>query len=139
MSRSEILSSPKRPELECALPAYLQRDLDAFKQGLKEGSAWLLKFPPSAAEKPNELSYSNSAYSEHLGSTIYRLLIAYCEFVRTSDDPNFRRSLQKLLPRIQALDVEVLIADTPYLTALQRDFLTVYLNARRRELFGGAR
>ena len=41
MSRSEIFSSPKRPELECALPAYLQRDLDAFKQGLKEGSGLL--------------------------------------------------------------------------------------------------
>lgn len=259
-----------------------------------EGSVWLLKFPPSASEKPNELSYSNSAYSEHLGSTICRLLgveaqetrlgthlngsrrvvcacrdftvsgmrlldfcsiknsvlesssdgtgteladvlesiggqqfvdptlvlerfwdmfvvdalignfdrhngnwgfladdatgkvslapvfdcgscllpqadeaimrkvlsdetelkariyafpasmlkqggrkIAYCDFIRTSDDPDFRRSLQKLLPRIKAFDVEALIADTPYLTALQRDFLTVYLSARRRELFGG--
>ncbi len=65
--------------------------------------------------------------------------IAYCDFIRTSDDPDFRRSLQKLLPRIRALDVEALIADTPYLTALQRDFLTVYLIARRCELFGGVR
>lgn len=30
MSRSEILSLPKRPELEHALPAYLQHDLDAL-------------------------------------------------------------------------------------------------------------
>lgn len=257
-----------------------------------EGSVWMLKFPPSAAEKPNELSYSNSAYSEHIGSTIYRLLgieaqetrlgthqngnrkvvcackdftvpgkrlldfcsiknsvlesssggtgtelpevlesiegqhfvdpstvlerfwemfvvdafignfdrhngnwgflvddvtgkvslapvfdcgscllpqadetimrkvisdeaelkariytfpasmlkqggrkISYCEFFWTSDNPDFRRLLQKLSPRILALDVESLIADTPYLTALQREFLKTYLNARRRELF----
>lgn len=39
-----------------------------------EGAVWLLKFPPSAADKPNELSYSNSSISEHLGSTVYRLL-----------------------------------------------------------------
>ena len=39
-----------------------------------ENAVWLLKFPPSAAEKPNDLSYSNSSLSEHLGSTIYRQL-----------------------------------------------------------------
>ena len=39
-----------------------------------EGAVWLIKFPPSAADKPNELSYSNSCISEHLGSTIFRLL-----------------------------------------------------------------
>ena len=39
-----------------------------------ENAVWLLKFPPSAAEKPNDLSYSNSSLSEHLGSTIYRRL-----------------------------------------------------------------
>ena len=39
-----------------------------------EGAVWLLKFPPSAADKPNDLSYSNSSISEHLGSTIYRRL-----------------------------------------------------------------
>lgn len=39
-----------------------------------EGAVWLLKFPPSAAGMPNELSYSNSSFSEHLGSTIYRRL-----------------------------------------------------------------
>ena len=61
--------------------------------------------------------------------------IGYCEFIRDSDDPDFRRSLQALVPRIQALDVESLIADTPYLTELQRDFLTAYLTARRHELF----
>jgi len=39
-----------------------------------EGSVWILKFPPSAADKPNDLSYSNSCISEHLGSTVFRLL-----------------------------------------------------------------
>ena len=39
-----------------------------------DGAVWLIKFPPSAADKPNELSYSNSCVSEHLGSTIFRLL-----------------------------------------------------------------
>lgn len=39
-----------------------------------ENAVWLLKFPPSAAEKPTDLSYSNSSLSEHLGSTIYRRL-----------------------------------------------------------------
>ena len=39
-----------------------------------EDAVWILKFPPSAADKPNELSYSNSCVSEHLGSTVFRML-----------------------------------------------------------------
>lgn len=39
-----------------------------------QGTVWILKFPPSAAEKPTELSYTNSCLSEHIGSTVYRLL-----------------------------------------------------------------
>jgi len=39
-----------------------------------DGGVWLLKFPPNAAAVPNELSYSNSCFSEHLGSEIFRLL-----------------------------------------------------------------
>ena len=39
-----------------------------------EDSVWILKFPPSAADRPNELSYSNSCFSEHLGSTVFRML-----------------------------------------------------------------
>ena len=34
----------------------------------------MLKFPPSAAEQPNALSYSNSCYSEYLASSIFKLL-----------------------------------------------------------------
>ena len=38
------------------------------------GDCWILKFPPSAAERPNDLSYSNSCYSEHIASSIFRML-----------------------------------------------------------------
>jgi len=38
------------------------------------GGCWLLKFPPSAAAKPNDLSYSNSCFSEHIASTIFRMI-----------------------------------------------------------------
>ncbi len=34
----------------------------------------MLKFPPSGKEKPTELSYTNSCYSEHIGSTIFNML-----------------------------------------------------------------
>lgn len=39
-----------------------------------DGDVWLLKFPPSMAEKPTTLSYSNSCYSEHLASTIANMI-----------------------------------------------------------------
>lgn len=34
----------------------------------------MLKFPPSAAAKPTELSYTNSCISEHIASSIFNLL-----------------------------------------------------------------
>ena len=39
-----------------------------------DGDVWLLKFPPSAAEKPTTLSYSNSCHSEHVASTIANMI-----------------------------------------------------------------
>ena len=39
-----------------------------------DGDVWLLKFPPSTAEKPTTLSYSNSCYSEHVASTIANMI-----------------------------------------------------------------
>lgn len=39
-----------------------------------EGETWILKFPPNVKVRPNEQSYSNSCISEHIGSTIFRLL-----------------------------------------------------------------
>lgn len=38
------------------------------------GEAWILKFPPNVQSRPNDQSYSNSCISEHLGSSIFRLL-----------------------------------------------------------------
>ena len=39
-----------------------------------EGDVWLLKFPPSAADRPTALSYTNSCFSEHIASTIANML-----------------------------------------------------------------
>ena len=39
-----------------------------------EGAVYMLKFPPSAAKKPTDLSYSNGCISEHLASSIFNLI-----------------------------------------------------------------
>ena len=38
------------------------------------GEIYMLKFPPSGAGKPTELSYTNSCISEHIASSIFNLL-----------------------------------------------------------------
>lgn len=38
------------------------------------GEQFMLKFPPSGKEKPTELSYTNSCFSEHIGSSIFNTL-----------------------------------------------------------------
>lgn len=38
------------------------------------GVIYMLKFPPSAAGKPTELSYTNSCISEHIASSIFNLI-----------------------------------------------------------------
>lgn len=38
------------------------------------GEVWILKFPNDVRERPNEQSYSNSCFSEHVGCTIYSKL-----------------------------------------------------------------
>lgn len=38
------------------------------------GKQYMLKFPPSGANKPTELSYTNSCISEHIASSIFNLL-----------------------------------------------------------------
>ena len=38
------------------------------------GACWILKFPPSAAERPNDLSCSNSCFSEHIASSVFGFL-----------------------------------------------------------------
>lgn len=37
------------------------------------GKQYMLKFPPSGKDKPTELSYTNSCFSEHIGSTIFNM------------------------------------------------------------------
>ena len=39
-----------------------------------EGKQYMLKFPPSGKGKPTELSYTNSCFSEHIGSSIFNFL-----------------------------------------------------------------
>lgn len=39
-----------------------------------EGEQYMLKFPPSGKEKPTELSYTNSCFSEHIGCSIFNML-----------------------------------------------------------------
>ena len=38
------------------------------------GKRYMLKFPPSGKNKPTELSYTNSCFSEYIGSTIFNIL-----------------------------------------------------------------
>lgn len=38
------------------------------------GEQYMLKFPPSAKEKPTGLSYTNSCFSEHIASSIFNML-----------------------------------------------------------------
>lgn len=39
-----------------------------------DGKQYMLKFPPSGKEKPTELSYTNSCFSEHIGSSIFNMV-----------------------------------------------------------------
>ena len=39
-----------------------------------DGSQYMLKFPPSAEKQKNDMSYSNSCYSEHIASTIFNMI-----------------------------------------------------------------
>ena len=38
------------------------------------GALYMLKFPPSGRNKPTELSYTNSCFSEHVASSIFNLI-----------------------------------------------------------------
>ena len=38
------------------------------------GKQYMLKFPPSGKNKPTELSYTNSCFSEHIGSSVFNLV-----------------------------------------------------------------
>jgi len=62
--------------------------------------------------------------------------IGYYDFLHSDQQPAMLLAVrEELQPKIAALDIEKLINDTPYLTDLQRQFYTTYLNARREKLF----
>lgn len=39
-----------------------------------DGNIYMVKFPPSGEKKPTELSYTNSCFSEHIASSIFRMI-----------------------------------------------------------------
>lgn len=39
-----------------------------------DGTLYMLKFPPAGKNKPTELSYTNSCFSEHIASSIFNLI-----------------------------------------------------------------
>ena len=41
---------------------------------MHDGNVWMLKFPPSAADRPTALSYTNSCFSEHIAATIANMI-----------------------------------------------------------------
>ena len=61
--------------------------------------------------------------------------IGYYEFLHGTHPQELDDAVRMLLPRIKALDIATLIAQTPYLSDLQRTFYTTYLEARRKHLF----
>lgn len=64
--------------------------------------------------------------------------IGYCKFIAESADEGLRAAMARLLPGIAALDFGMIVADTPYLSAVQRQFLVAYFNDRRAKVFEGS-
>lgn len=119
-----------------------------------DGDVWLVKFPPSAAEKPTSLSYTNSGLSEHLASTIANMIglksqetrigtftngrkVGYVDFFRRHVADVLAPSLVRIVPRIDIAAICAFIDEVPLLTDLQRTFYKIYLAARYDALFGG--
>lgn len=84
-----------------------------------EGRQYMLKFPPSGAEKPTDLSYTNSCISEHLGSSIFNMLGI---------------PAQHTLLGVFMEQIEQFIDETPYISDLQKDFYKAYINARYEKI-----
>lgn len=61
--------------------------------------------------------------------------INYHDFIKSSDNCDFRAAMTRLLPRIMELDIQSLIDSIEYISELQHDFLVHYLTARREKLF----
>ena len=117
---------------ECGLPAYLQHDLDAYKEGLRTGSTlidclWCELYGSINGAEIDDQAINNKK-------------INYFDFLHASDMPQgLRSALDQLLQRIQALDFHALVDSTPYLTPLQRQFYIQYLTRRRQIMFSDAR
>ena len=48
-----------------------------------ENKKYLVKFPDPIREKNKEISYINNAYSEYIGSKIFKILGIPCQEVKT--------------------------------------------------------
>lgn len=57
------------------LPGNAYAGANGKKIGIEfDGAQYMLKFPPSGAQKRTELSYTNSCFSEHIASSIFNLI-----------------------------------------------------------------
>ena len=62
--------------------------------------------------------------------------INYADFLASSDDPDLAAARARIVPRIDPAAFARLVAETPYLTDLQREFYTAFFAARASRLFG---
>lgn len=62
--------------------------------------------------------------------------INYADFLANSRDPDLAAARARIVPRIDTAAFARLLAETPYLSDLQRDFYPAYFSARASKLFG---
>lgn len=57
------------------IPARAYNGANGSKVAIEyNNEVYMLKFPPSGADKPTDLSYTNSCFSEHIASSIFNML-----------------------------------------------------------------
>ena len=120
-----------------------------------DGDVWLIKFPPSAAEKPTALSYTNSCLSEHIASTIANMIGLTSHETRLGTFTNGKTKIVcacrdftaggKTLYDFCSIKNTVIdsetggtgteLSDVLETIDLQRTFYKVYLSARYEALF----
>jgi len=101
----------------CLLPQADERIMQLCLKDEKELNARIFSFPASMLKVDGKK-------------------IAYYDFLHSDAQPAMLLAVrEELQPKMAAMDVETLIDETPYLTALQREFYVTYLNARREKLF----
>ncbi len=62
--------------------------------------------------------------------------INYADFLANSRDSDLAAARARIVPRIDTAAFARLVAETPYLSDLQRDFYPAYFSARASKLFG---